>query len=58
MGAVNRRLRKRRAEDPEFRERERKRYQDYVARKRAADPRYRRPVKDSPGRPKKEMKKA
>lgn len=50
---INRRLRKRRATDPEWREKERKRYEEYAKRKRAEDPRWRRPVKDTPGRPRK-----
>ena len=49
---INRRRRKRYATDAEFRESERNRKREYVARKRAEDPRYRRPVKDEPGRPK------
>ena len=49
---INRRRRKRYATDAEYRERERNRKREYVARKRAEDPQWRRPVKDEPGRPK------
>jgi hypothetical protein len=49
---INRRRRKRRQTDPEWRESERLRVAAYAEIKRAEDPRWRRPVKDTPGRPK------
>jgi hypothetical protein len=53
---INRRLRKRRETDPDWREHECQRHREYVARKRAEDPRWGRPVKDTPGRPMKRKK--
>lgn len=53
---INRRRRKRYANDPVWREKERQRWRDYVIKKRSQNPEWRRPVKNTPGRPRKETR--